>query len=335
MKTKFKQRYLPHKIETRVNAVIFYRQGNSIKSVCRRYKISKSSLMRWNKRYNGKKTSLEDKSHRPYTKHPNSHTDEEIRWIKNYIRRNPNIGLSELYGKLRKKRNYSKDIASLYRVLVRMKYINPNKDKKKKYIPQKYDTPKLIGIKWQMDVKEIPKKCYIGKYEPKFYQYTVQDEASRERFIHPYEEHTPDSSEDCLKRAFRYFGYKPEILQTDNGSEFNYIRPTTKVHKVDKICNKYGIKHQRIKVRTPRHNGKVERSHGLDERRFYKNLQFYSLEDLTVQMKRYLRKVNNIPSRPLKWNSPKDMRKILLKPYKRYKVYVILYNLLLKRLGKY
>ena len=37
-----------------------------------------------------------------------------------------------------------------------------------------------------MDVKYIPKTCYVGTDGQKFYQYTVIDEASRERFIYPY-----------------------------------------------------------------------------------------------------------------------------------------------------
>lgn len=57
--------------------------------------------MRWNKRFDGYIYSLKDKSHRTLYKHPNSHTDTEICWIKNLIRRNPNISLIELYAKLK------------------------------------------------------------------------------------------------------------------------------------------------------------------------------------------------------------------------------------------
>lgn len=68
-----------------------------------------------------------------------------------------------------------------------------------------------------MDVKYIPKDCYVGDDGEKFYQYTVIDEASRERFIYPYEEHSSYSTIDFLKRAMVYFGYMPQIIQTDNG----------------------------------------------------------------------------------------------------------------------
>ena len=63
--------------------------------------------MRWNKRYDGSKESLIDKSHRPNTTHPNSHTEEELKWIRNYIRRNPSITLSELWVKLKDNKGFN------------------------------------------------------------------------------------------------------------------------------------------------------------------------------------------------------------------------------------
>ena len=72
------QRYIPHTLETRLAAVKTYRNKNSINFICRRYKISKASLMRWNKKYNGTKESLMDKSHKPHSPHPNAHTLEEL-----------------------------------------------------------------------------------------------------------------------------------------------------------------------------------------------------------------------------------------------------------------
>ncbi len=69
-------RYLPHELKTRIYAVKLYRGGNSVKYVCRKYHISKSSLMRWNKRFDGTVESLFSKSHRPLTPHPKSHTEE-------------------------------------------------------------------------------------------------------------------------------------------------------------------------------------------------------------------------------------------------------------------
>lgn len=43
----------------------------------------------------GTAESLNDKLHRPLGKHPTAHTDEELKWIKDLIRRNSHITLNE------------------------------------------------------------------------------------------------------------------------------------------------------------------------------------------------------------------------------------------------
>lgn len=302
------QRYYPHDLNTKWNAVKLYRNGNPISFVCRRYKISKASLMRWNKKFDGSKESLIDKSHRPLTPHPNSHTVEELNWIHNYIRRNPNISMIELYGKLRIHKGYSRHACSLFRVLRKLGYYKQRQEIHTKYTPKPYDTPKNIGIKWQLDVKYVPKNCYVGHTPDKFYQYTVIDEASRERFIFPYREQSSYSTIDFIKRAIIYFGYKPETIQTDNGMEFTYTMNTDRIHPFDVLCNSLGINHKLIRPRTPRHNGKVERSHRNDQQRFYNYLSFYSYDDLIYQIKNYLKRSNNIPMQTLNWLTPLEMR---------------------------
>ena len=303
--------HYPHSLNTKYYAVLLYRNGNPISFVCRRYKCSKASLMRWNKKFDGTKDSLIDRSHKPLSKHPNAHTEQELDWIKNYIRRNPNISLCELYGKLRVEKGYSRHACSLFRIVRKLKY-NINTEHHSKYVPKKYDTPTDIGIKWQLDVKVIPKQCYVGQLPDKFYQYTVIDEASRERFIYPYKEQSSYSTIDFIKRAITYFGYKPETMQTDNGQEFTYTMKTDKIHPVDVFLNSLNIHHKLIKPRTPRHNGKVERSHRNDQQRFYSYLKFFSYDDLIKQMKAYLKRSNNIPMQSLNWLSPLEMRQKLI-----------------------
>ena len=302
------QRYLPHELNTKYYATKLYRNGYPISFVCRRYKISKSSLMRWNRKFDGTKESLMDKSHKPLTPHPNTHTELEIKWIKDFIRRSPHISMSELYGKLRTEKGYSRTAPSLFRVLRKLGFY-VNKEKHEKYVPKKYDTPTDIGIKWQMDVKYVPTECYSGTTPDKFYQYTIIDEASRERFIYPYKEQSSFSTIDFVKRAILYFGYQPKIIQTDNGQEFTYTMKTNRIHPLDVLLNELNITHQLIRPRTPRHNGKVERSHRNDQNRFYNYLKFYSYEDLKYQMKNYLNRSNNIPMQVLGWLSPIEKRK--------------------------
>ena len=305
------KRYCPHEITTKLHSVQLYRQTKDISYVCRKYKISKASLMRWNKLYDGTKESLLPKSHRPHSPHPATHTNQELKWIRDCLRRNPNISVCELYGKLRTNKGYSRHPGSLYRVLRRLHLRKEQITAKKAYTPKPYDTPTRLGVKWQLDVKIVPRDCYVGATPDKFYQYTVLDEASRERFIFPYLEHSSHSSMDFLQKVIAYFGYAPAIIQTDNGGEFTHTAKTKRIHPFTLLCQQLGIEHKLIRPRTPRHNGKVERSHRNDQERFYNYLKFYSYDDLLIQMQRYLVRSNNIPIKVLGWKSPCEMRRSL------------------------
>ena len=306
------KRYLPHETSTRIHAVETYRQTGDVGYICRKYHISKASLMRWNKQYDGTKESLESKSHRPLSPHPNAHTEQELKWINDYHRRNPNISICELYGKLREDKAYSRHPGSLYRVFVRLGFRKKAVSTKKKSRHMgKYDTPTSLGEKWQMDVKYVPNACYSGTDGEKFYQYTMIEEASRKRFIYPYKEQSGYSTADFVKRAITFFGYAAKVIQTDNGAEFTNFNKTERIHIFDKFCYEYGITHKLIRPRTPWHNGKVERSHRNDQERFYNYLKFYSYEDLKIQMKRYLQRSNNIPMAVLSWKSPQQQHREL------------------------
>ena len=255
--SQINKRYPPHELKTRTYAVETYRNGNSIDYVCRKYHISRISLWRWDKKYDGTTESLMDKSHRPISRHPNAYTDEEIKWVKDLIRRNHHITLCELWIKLKINKGHNRHIVSLYRVLKRIWF---------------YNQPLTSGTS-----KYVPNECKANNLpeETRFYQYTCIDEASRERFLYWYDEHTPANTIDFIKRCIDYYKYKPEEIQTDNGTEFTYNKERIKVlHPLDEFCINNNIYHHRIRPRTPRHNGKVERSHGNDNERFYSFLVF-------------------------------------------------------------
>ena len=249
-----------------------------------------------------------DKSHKPHSPHPNAHTSEELTWIKNLIKRNPNISMIELYAKLKFNKGYKRHPCSLFRILRKLGFYKDVKKKVKPYIPKPYNTPKAIGEKWQLDVKYVPKQCYTGIHPDKFYQYTMIDEASKERFIYPFKEQSSYSTVQFVQMAISYFGYKPKIIQTDNGFEFTHFKNTKRIHPLDVLCNQLNIRHQLIRPRTPRHNGKVERSHRNDNERFYKYLSFYSYNDLICQMKKYLYRSNRLPMQTLNWLTPVEKR---------------------------
>lgn len=327
------KRYLPHELKTRENAVKTYRNGNSISYVCRKYHISRMSLYRWNKLYDETKESLIDKSHKPLSKHPNAHTDKEIKWIEDLIKRhkNDNLTLCEYWYKLRINKGYKRHIGSLYRVMRRLGYYKQiNISGTSKYIPKKYNTPKQIGIKWQIDVKYVPVVCQNKQIpcDKRFYQYTCIDEASRERFLFWYDEHTPANTVDFVKRCISYYEYKPLEIQTDNGIEFTWnTDKMKKLHPLGKLCLNLDINHHKIRPRTPQHNGKVERSHRNDNERFYNNLIFDSLEDLRNKGKKYLERSNKIPMAVLGYKTPLEQRhELIISLLVNYNTFISLVN---------
>lgn len=320
---EYKQFRFPFPPKEKEKALKYWKYIGDIKLVCNRYHVTERTLYRWKKIYNGTLKSLENKSHRPHSEHPKAHTQAEKNAIKKLVRRNPNMGLNELYGKLRIKYGYTRHPVSLFRFLRKNGYF---KDKKKhaKYKPKPYDTPTSIGEKFQLDVKFVPNECKSSllPLDKRFYQYTIIDEATRERFIYPYDEQNAMNTCDFVIRAINYFGYKPKIIQTDNGQEFTYLTKLKNdlIHPLDQLCNKLNIVHKRIRPRTPRHNGKVERSHRNDNERFYRWLKFYSLDDLRQQMKAYLIRSNNIPISVLGWKTPLEKRRELLNEKKMKKL---------------
>ena len=87
--------------------------------------------------------------------------------------------------------------------------------------------------------------------------------------------------------AFARKGSKVECVQTANGFEFaNRFSPSKREIKTlfEQIAFDLGIRHKRIRPYMPRHDGKVERSHREDQKRFYDSHRFYSLTDFSGKL---------------------------------------------------
>lgn len=212
--------------------------------MARKFKCTEQTLYRWKRRYDGTRESLQNKSSRPHTPHPNAHTKEEQEYIRKLFEEQPNISYAEALGVLRQKYAYSRTYYGFYRYVVKSG-IRP-KEQLEKYEPQPYETPEMFGVKMQMDVKYVPKECFRGAAQERFeesgarfYQYTMIDEATRERFIYPYNELSARATVDFVKRAIVYFGYFPHIIQTDNGGEFTNRKECKKVHVLDELLREF------------------------------------------------------------------------------------------------
>ena len=80
--------------------------------------------------------------------------------------------------------------------------------------------------------------------------------------------------------------------------------------KFEEALIEMGIEYHRIRVATPRHNGKVERQHRTDELRFYKHMRMYNLADGRKQLAVYQRESNNHIMTCLGMKSPNQILKV-------------------------
>ncbi|MBD5510737.1 MAG: transposase [Lachnospiraceae bacterium] len=293
-------------------SLLKYAEKYGISRTAARYKTNRQYIYRWKRRYNGSLESLRELSRRPHH-HPNQHTPTEIRPISDMRRRNPDAGLVVSWVKLMQ-RGYSRSIPGLYRFLKKQGFMAvhpPNP----KYVPKPYEQMDHPGQRIQIDIKFVPSSCLVNEAGGNhFYQYTAIDEYSRWRFVEAFEEHSSYSSMLFLEHLVKAFPCHIECVQTDNDQKFTKRfsshggsdKPTIFQLQLEQL----GIRHKLIKPYTPRHNGKVERSHQKDNERFYTTHTFYSFRDFSSQLKIYNRRdYNNFPMRPLGWKTPSQVLK--------------------------
>ena len=161
-------------------------------------------------------------------------------------------------------RGYKRSIPGLYRFL-KKQGIMAEKLPNPKYVPKPYEQMKYPGQRVQIDVKFVPSCCLVNEAKgKKFYQYTAIDEYSRWRYVEAFEEHSTYSSARFLEHLIRRFPMPIECVQTDNGMEFTKRFSTSGKETLtlfQRTLKEHGIRHKLIRPFTPRHNGKVERSH--------------------------------------------------------------------------
>lgn len=287
-------------------SLIKYAKNHGVSKAARVYNTSRQNIYRYINRYNGTLYSLANYSKKPKS-HPNQHTLDEVKLIKDMFCKNQNTGLVVFWVKLMQ-RGYTRSISSLYHQIKKLNLKFTQKKKKTKVKPKPYIQMTFPGERVQIDVKTVPSRCIVG--QDKLYQYTAIDEYTRYRFLKIYQEKSTYTSYKFLQEVIKRFPFKIYTIRTDNGLEFT--KRLISKDPLDKTIFEYGlqknnISHDLIKPYTPKHNGKVERSHRKDNERFYSSHRFYSLEDANKQLREYLKEYNNFPMQPLNWKTPNEL----------------------------
>ena len=282
--------------------MMLYSEHHSVEETANHYRVHRKTVWKWRTRWDGTAASLEEQSRRPHH-FPKAQESWEIKLV------------------LRMRKKYREDLLLAYQKACQYGYKRsygcfkrtanqelPLKKKKKERQNKPYERAEYPGQKVQIDVKYVPSYCVTdGK---KYYQYTAKDECTRWTYREMYDEHSTYSSQQFLLSLVAHAPFMIREIQTDNGTEFTKQLlsndPNDKT-LFEQELEMLGIIYHRIRPATPRHNGKVERQHRIDELRFYRQMRMYSLEDGRKQLAKYQRVSNDYIMTCLGMRSPNQI----------------------------
>ena len=247
-------------------AVIRHAQevSGNVAKTCRYYGISRNLYYKWYRRYEAEGVAgLRDRSRRPLNS-PRA-TELEVVGKILYLRQNYHFGPQKIAMYLARYHDIEISTSGVWRILKRVGMNRlPASQRHKRYEKrwQRYEKP-LPGHQVQIDVKFIePLK---GSRKKRYYQFTAIDDCTRLRILKIYERCNQNSAISFADYVLEKLPFEVQAIQTDNGSEF---QSGFHWHLLDR-----GIRHVYIKPLTPRLNGKVERSHRIDNEEFYRQLE--------------------------------------------------------------
>lgn len=235
----------------------------TVASTCRYYGISGVTYYKWYQRYkecgvDGLKSRSRKPNHSPRATKP-----EVVEKIA-HLRQHYYFGPGKIGMYLKRYHNISLALSTIQRILQRLGMPRLPANQRYKLRAERYrryEKP-VPGHTIQIDVKFL--KPIPGMGRKRFYQYTAIDDCTRIRVLRAYERNNQQSAIQFLDYVLTKLPFKVKMIQTDNGAEFG---SSFHWHVLDK-----GLGHRYIKPRTPRLNGKVERSHRTDEEEFYQML---------------------------------------------------------------
>ena len=276
-----------------------------VTKAARRFHTNRKFVYRQLEKYDGTVRSLALKSRRPHS-HPNSHTKEELKLIKEVYSRYKCDGLAEVYVQL-VKRGYTRSYGSMVKQIRKF----PREELKLRHGYTKHEEIRgeYPGDKVQVDIKYVPKECLLfDTIDKKYYQITAIDEFSRKRILEIVDEKSVTNTSKFIRKLEARMELKINTIQTDNGPEFvNNQIDTNQPTLFELTLAELGMNHRRTRAYSPWQNGKVERSHKIDGERFYSRNEFTSVEDLKKKLKRYNSRYNNIAKKVLGFKSPNQI----------------------------
>ncbi|MFC1565111.1 IS481 family transposase [candidate division KSB1 bacterium] len=264
-------------IKRKLRALKHFEETGSVSKTSRYFGISRQSFYSWKKAYEelGEKGLVNSK---PCPKNPALRTPAHIEEKVLYLRRTYHLGPERITMYLDRYHGIKISESTSYRILKRHGISKlPQNTKKRTVLTHRYEK-QVPGHHIQVDVKFLTFHRPDGDRVRRF-QYTAIDDATRIRALKIYERHTQQNAINFIDYIVSKFPFRIHTVRTDNGHEFQ-----AKFHW---HLHDIGIRHVYIKPRTPRLNGKVERSHRTDQQEFYQLLNYKGDVDLKNKLEEW------------------------------------------------
>ena len=248
--------------------------GN-VAATCRYYGISRECYYRWLRRYEADGLEgLKDRSHRPH--HSPNITQAEVIEKIIWLRKHYHFGPDKIAMYLARYHDVTISTSGVWRILKRLglNRLPASQRYQRRALRWKRYEKQRPGHQLQVDVKFIEPLGQKGLRRKKYYQFTAIDDCTRLRVLRAYPRCDQKTAIGFVDDVMAKLPFQVERVQTDNGSEFG---TSFHLHLLD-----LGVDHVRIKPRTPRLNGKVERSHRIDSEEFYRLLQGQIIDDTNL-----------------------------------------------------
>jgi transposase InsO family protein len=287
-----------HDINRKLRVLNHAIEGGNVSQTCRYFGISRETFYQWRRAYerDGERALINSK---PCPQNPKLRTPAHIEEKILHLRKTYHLGQLRIKWYLERYHGIRVSSGAVYYVLKRNGLNRlPRNAKKRSPLWQRYEKP-MPGHHMQVDVKFLNFGVAAGKTVRRF-QYTAIDDATRIRALKVYEKHTQANAIDFVNYVVEKFPFRISTIRTDNGHEFQL---KFRWHVED-----LGIQHQYIKVRTPRLNGKVERSHRTDKEEFYQLLTYTDDVNLNLKLEEWQNFYNyHRPHRALSGKTPYEL----------------------------
>jgi transposase InsO family protein len=277
--------------------------GN-VSKTCRYFGIGRQAFYEWKKAYeqHGEGGLINKK---PCPANPALRTPPEIEEKVLYLRRKYHLGQQRIAWFLERYHGIKISPAGVWHVLKRNGMNRLPRNAKKRTVQTKRYEKQVPGHHIQVDVKFLKFENPDGQKVKRF-QYTAIDDATRIRSLKIYPKHTQENAIHFIDTVISKFPFRIHTVRTDNGHE---VQAKFHWHVED-----LGIRHVYIKPRTPRLNGKVERSHGTDEVEFYQLLTYTDDVNLNEKLTTWEKYYNlHRPHGGLKGHTPYEILQMRLR----------------------